>query len=442
MAIITQNYLFAWKDLQNIGDLKRLKYVLENLNDKKLIVMLYELRGSGRNDYDIKSMWNSIIAGIVFQHPSIESLRRELLRNESLRQICGFNPMQEAEKAVPKPWNYTRFIKLLYQCQDEIQKVFDSLVSEITELLPDFGNFLAHDGKIVEAYAKPKNEGYKKEDGRRDIDANFFIKQYHLTKEDGKSYTLSKTYFGYKVHLIIDANYELPISYRVTKASEGETPIAHEMIEQLNVSHPEILKQAEYFTSDRGNDDVKLIKKLWRTHKIKPLIDIRNMWKDADKTKGLKNGQNVIYNYKGDVSCVCPKSGECKRMAYGGFEKDRNSLKYLCPALHCGLECKGQESCEINRKKYIRISLKEDERIFVPIARSSYKWKSLYKKRTSVERVNSRIDNVFGFEKHFIKSLKKMRLRVSLAMCTMLAMAIGKIKDNQIKHLGCFTKAA
>ena len=35
-------------------------------------------------------MWNSILAGIVFDHHSIESLRRELSRNLSLAQACGF----------------------------------------------------------------------------------------------------------------------------------------------------------------------------------------------------------------------------------------------------------------------------------------------------------------------------------------------------------------
>ncbi|GAW92753.1 IS4-like transposase, partial [Calderihabitans maritimus] len=41
-------------------------------------------RGKGRNDYPIRAVWNSIIAGIIYQHPSIESLRRELLRNAQL----------------------------------------------------------------------------------------------------------------------------------------------------------------------------------------------------------------------------------------------------------------------------------------------------------------------------------------------------------------------
>ena len=62
---------------------------------------------------------------------------------------------------------------------------------------------------------------------------------------------------------------------------------------------------------------------------------------------------------------------------------------------------------------------------------SSYAWKREYKKRTAVERVNSRIDNVFGFEDHFIRGLKKMKVRISIALCVMLAMALGRIKEKQ-----------
>jgi len=50
--------------------------VLEYLPDEALMVQLEKSRGHGRDDYPVRAMWNSMLAGIVFQHPSIESLRR------------------------------------------------------------------------------------------------------------------------------------------------------------------------------------------------------------------------------------------------------------------------------------------------------------------------------------------------------------------------------
>ena len=72
----------------------------------------------------------------------------------------------------------------------------------------------------------------------------------------------------------------------------------------------------------------------------------------------------------------------------------------------------------------------------------SYKWKSIYKKRTAVERVNSRLDVSFGFEQHYIRGIKKMELRCSVAMSIMLAMALGRIKEKQKDYMRSLVKVA
>ena len=59
-----------------------------------------------------------------------------------------------------------------------------------------------------------------------------------------------------------------------------------------------------------------------------------------------------------------------------------------------------------------------------------------------MERVNSRIDNVFGFEKHYIRGQQKMKVRVSVALCVMLAMALGRIKEKQKELMRSLVRAA
>jgi hypothetical protein len=233
--------------------------------------------------------------------------------------------------------------------------------------------------------------------------------------------------------LVVDATYELPIAYKITKASASDIIEGHALVEQLDKKHPEILEKAETLTADKGYDDTKLLKKCWDQYKIKPVIDIRNMWKDGEETRLLEGKTNVVYNHKGNVYCICPQSNKQKEMASGGFEKDRNTLKKLCPATQYGIECPGQEACKI--KQGIRIQLETDRRIFTPIDRASYKWKREYNKRTSVERVNSRLDVSYGFELHTIRGKGKMELRCGLALCIMLAMAVGRIKEKQEKKI-------
>ena len=41
-------------------------------------------------------------------------------------------------------------------------------------------------------------------------------------------------------------------------------------------------------------------------YNIKPIIDIRNMGKDPDKTKMLPGYGNIVYDYRGIVSCYGP----------------------------------------------------------------------------------------------------------------------------------------
>ena len=170
------------------------------------------------------------------------------------------------------------------------------------------------------------------------------------------------------------------------------------------------------------------------------MIDIRQMWKEPDETRLVTGTRNVVYDGEGNVYCHCMKTGERTAMAYGGFEKDRGTLKYRCPAEHYGMSCEGKSRCHV--KGSVRIKLDQDRRIFTPVARSSYKWGNLYKKRSAVERVNSRLDVSFGFERHFIRGLKKMRLRCSLAFLVMLSMALGRVKEKQKEKMCSLVQAA
>ncbi len=433
MAIIPQQKLFGWEEIEQLGDLERLRLVIEYMPDEELMQKLEKERGLGRDDYPVRGMWNAILAGIVYQHVSIESLRRELLRNGQLRDMCGLSK-------VPTSWAFTRFLGKLLSLEEEINAIFDKLVEKIAVLLPDFGANLALDGKAIETHARPhKKEEKKTADGRRDTDADFGKKVYHGQREDGTFWEKVVSWFGYKLHLLVDTDYELPVAFTVTKASAAEAPQAHLLLDQVEKTHPQILTRDEHLMGDKGYDDGKLITRLWDDYDIKPVIDIRNMWQDGEQTRVVNGMTDVVYDYCGNVYCY-PEADQKRQMAYGGFEQDRETLKYRCPAEHYGIECKSNDTCSVG--KAVRIPMEEDRRVFTPVARSSYKWENLYKKRTAVERVNSRLDVSFGFENHYIRGLKKMRLRMGLALCVMLAMALGRIKENQRDKMRSLVKTA
>ena len=439
MASIPENRLFCWRDIENLDDLKRLRLVLENVPDERLMRLLEEQRGSGRDDYPVRAVWNSILAAVIFEHGSIESLRRELKRNAQLREECGFDSFLGI-KAVPTASAYTRFLKRLRprKVRELVVEVFTSLVDQCYRELPGFGRRLGADGKAIESFAAGR--GKVPGDERGEHDGDWGRHDHFHQKESGEIQKTVKKWFGFTVHVIADTDYELPVAFSLTRASRNEMPVMRKLIRALDHHRPHILKQAEFFSADRGYDDGTLIEKLWEGHHIKPVVDIRNLWRDGEETKLLPGRETVVYDYKGTVSCVCPKTGTQREMAYRGFEESRGALKYGCPVLHYGYECEGADTCPIASS--IRIPLSTDRRVFTPLARSSYRWKREYNKRSALERINSRLDTSFGFELHTTRGEEKMAINLTIAFSVMCAVALGRVRENNPKLMRSLVKPA
>jgi len=435
MAIIPQISLFRWEDdIESLGDLERLKLVLDYLPDEELMQILERERKNGRDDYPVRAMWNSFLAGVVFQHPSTASLIRELRRNVQLRYVCGFDHIDN----VPEAHNYSRFIAHLLKHQDKLDQIFQKQVRRVMKLLPRFGKRLAMDSKYIASFAGRKNKN-KKQDGRRETDADLGMKKYHGVHEDGTTWEKVVKCFGFKLHLIVDATYELPVCYRVTAASASDVTEGHKLVDKLADEQPEMIETCEYLSADKGYDDSKLINKLMDPQfGIKPVIDTRHLWQD-EKERPLPGHQDVYYNEKGEVACY-DKAGVKHTMSCDGYESSRNCLRKKCPVKAYGIKCPSYGQCP--HQGGIRIPLSTNPRIFTAVDRSSYKFDREYDFRTSVERVNSRLDVSFGFEQHTIRGKKKMMMRSSLALIVMLTLAIGRIEQKQEDLIRSLVKSA
>lgn len=450
MAIIHQPGLFSWEQVEAASDLDRLRVLLEALPDEDLMRALEAERKGRRDEYPLRAVWNSMLAGIVFEHVSVESLRRELQRNAQLRQVCGFDVLRGA-LAVPPQWVYTRFLGKLFRHQAEIDRMLDALVDRLETLLPDLGCRLAVDSKAIASHAKaPRKDadsGPQKPDGRRDRDADWGTKTYKGVREDGTAWEKTKRWFGYKLHLVVDAQYELPLGYAVTKASENDSPHLLPLVENLKTRHPELAARSEYLSADKGCDAKDTNQDLFDEYSIRPVVDIRATWQEEpDRPRSLypERVDTIFYTEQGEVLCRCRDGADKERdnyaaMAYEGFEQDRGTLKYRCPAKAHGLACAQQDLCNEGWQpahgRIVRVPLDTDRRIFTPLARDSKAWAREYKHRTAVERVNSRLDLSFGFERHYIRGLNKMRVRAGLALVVMLGMAVGWIEAGQRERL-------
>jgi hypothetical protein len=312
----------------------------------------------------------------------------------------------------------------------------------------DKGKSKDDEGKSKDDESKSKDDESKSKDDERDLrrdnDADWGKKTYRGARADGSIWEKVTSWFGYKVHLLVDSTYELPLGFRVTKASTGDSPELLPMVEDLRERHPEVHARAEELAADKAYDSIANNAELWDEHSIKPVIDKRTLWKDGEATRPLcsERVDSFIYDEQGRVSCIDPCTGEQRPLAFAGFEADRDALKFRCPAAAMGLLCPGRAECEARAAegvgpfgRVIRVPLELDRRIFTPIARDSYKWQTSYNRRSAVERVNSRIDQLLGFERHFIRGKAKMEARMTIALVVVLAMALGRIRCGQRERL-------
>ncbi len=469
MTASTTSILFSWKRVDDLPDLERLELVLSHLPDGEIIAALRKRRGRGRNEYPVGALWRALVAGVVFQHPSIASLVRELHRNPALLELCGFDPLprqgrprrwvdedgvarivhEPQRRLLPGEWAFSRLMVNLVKLEEDrglVSAMVDRLRASLMEVLPDYGEYLGADGKAIGSHSTGRLD--RKSGRTSDTDADWGTHKTRGVDGQGRAWEKVKSWFGYGLHLIADTKYELPVSYRITPASGSEQPVLCAMVKELFAEVPALAKRCQEFSADRGYDQKGLKKDLWEDYGIRPLIDTRLLWQeekrapDYDPSEPIlrllapDRADNILYSERGEVRCRCPRSGEIRPMAYQGFEADRNTLKYRCPAAAYGLDCKGREACLARSQsragpygRIVRIRLdRMNRRIFTPTPWDSPSWKRGYHRRSALERINARLDRVYGFEVHFIRGIVKMRARVGLAFAVMMAMALASIK--------------
>lgn len=114
-------------------------------------------------------------------------------------------------------------------------------------------------------------------------------------------------------------------------------------------------------------------------------------------------------------------------------------MKYRCPTAAYDLTCKGRSACYRNAGcqagdygRVVRIDLKTaDRRIFTPTPHGSPSWRRGYARRNALERINARLDNSFGFERHYIRGQAAMTTRVGLALAILMALALGHVREGR-----------
>ena len=287
---------------------------------------------------------------------------------------------------MPDSWNFSRFLANVVELEETLGMVtgmITTLREQLMAVLPEFGR--RYDGKAIESHstgrvnrATGKTSDPEADWGKHETSG--------IDARTGKPWKKIKTWFGYGVHLIADTQYEIPVALHLTPASHAEQVELRVMLKETFAETPELAARCRDFSADRGLDSAETKALLWDIDDIRPLIDTRERWReekqhpDDDPSKPITRPlfptrvDTIVHTEKGSVHCICPATGVQRDLAFQGFETDRDTLKYRCPAAAFGLECEGRERCHQaggvtpgDDGRSVRISLADhDRRIFVP----------------------------------------------------------------------------
>jgi hypothetical protein len=417
MQIAWSKPLFAWEELEDSPSLMTVRELLAVIPDGPLLEALRGYRGRGRNDYPVQALWGVCVLTVALRHTSIEACLAELRRNAALRQLIGI----DSEAGVPKKWNVSRFQAVLGQkpFRTLAHTAFEAMASRLAQAVPDLGRAVAGDSTTLNARretARAPAEDLPVAAGGR--------KEYY--DEQGQVHRVHE-WFGYKLHLAVDVKHEVALAWSITTATASDGGTIPSLLEGTDRVLPK--ERMQSFAYDKAADDQKVHERL-QARGVRPLIEVRAMWKDEPERPlpGQEHAPTPLYyDEAGTVYCYDKVSKTPVRhpMAYVGYEKDRQCLKYRCPARQHNWRCPSERHCGQGRAwgLTVRVPQELDLRRFPAVPRATKKFERLYNGRTAVERVNARLKIFWGADDGNVTGAYRFWANVSTVMLVHLAFA-------------------
>lgn len=429
MLIHSAQPLFAWGNLDDCPTLVTLHAFLNTVPDQTLLAGLRAARGHGRDDYPVSLLWRVVLLTIALRHSSFNACLAELHRNPALCRLLDIT----AEDQIPNGWNVSRFLDVLgtEPHLTALRGVFDHLARQLGVAVPDLGRHTAGDATALNARAKTDAKAVAAETAAGLPQPTGGRKEY---KDDDGKVTKVVEWFGYKLHLLVDTKHEVALAYNVSDTKTGDNERVAALVQQAEANLP--AGRLETLAYDKAADDEK-VHDLLHDHGIKPVIQNRALWpKDGDQDKVLPGGRyplNLVHDEAGTVHCYDLVSAPPvrHRMAYIGYEHDRDCVKYRCPARHEGWDCPSDDKCNGSLAAGLtaRIPCALDLRRFPPIPRATQEFERRYHGRTAAERVNARLKIFWGADDGNVTGARRFHgfvgtvLVVQLLFATLLAAA-------------------
>jgi transposase len=232
---------------------QQLEAILSTIPEDELLRGL-KVYYAGRNGYTYRVLWRTYVAMSVLNLPSFAALIRTLENNPYIARACGIM----SPDSIPSKFAYSRFIHKFQRrtpCA-LVKNVMRALTRRCYETFPDFGKSVAIDATDLKAWSNGRKRHAS------DRDAGWVMKPDTAGKP--------KFVWGYKLHLMVDTRYEVPLTANITKGNAADilqaTPLLSQARYITGKFHP------EYIICDAGYSSYELRKTIKRQWRARPII--------------------------------------------------------------------------------------------------------------------------------------------------------------------------
>lgn len=222
---------------------QEIKKFFQSIEDSDLLKALRATRWTGRPGYSLEIMWRINMLRFHFGIPTCTGILRRLKSNPYLCYLCKINSYPDG---IPSRWMLYRFLKKLEKFHESASAIIAKAYKQLAQTVPEFGEKIAIDSTPVHAYSRPR-QGFAS-----DSDAKWGYEK--------DRYGNTRSFFGYKVHLAVDATYQVPIGVKIEPANKMDSQMAVPLLR--NIKRRGFAYSPSFVIADKGYDANKVYEEI------------------------------------------------------------------------------------------------------------------------------------------------------------------------------------
>ncbi|MFH0774707.1 MAG: transposase [bacterium] len=380
-----------------------LKIIFDNIDWSfihPLVKDRYSLQGA--EGYDPISLYKAELLIYLGEVSSDRKLTSALCYNARLCLLCGFNFLK-----TPSNGTFTNFRDRIGR--DIFYEILHQLIAQAITLKVIQGGDTAIDSTHIWACSSKFGKKTCNCKGKCQHPRDY-------SDPDAKWGYKSKDYafFGYKIHLIVDANSQLPLDVKVTPANESDSPQAKPLLTGAKKRHPEV--KIDSTSMDSAYDKYENYRFSIEEIGTAPIIALN----PRGRTDAITQGSLYLTD-DGNYTCFAGF-----KVVYWGKEEKRGRIKFRCPAVLGKCQCLFRFQCSPSRYgKTFYLHPARDYRLIGPIPRGSNLWQEKYNARTSVERAYSEQKGTHRLANPRVRGLAQVEIHAYMALSAQVIKRIG-----------------